>query len=94
MHGGTVAILAQEPFPVRTCTVFFPFTSASGFALSKCVPPSFAVSPTVLMAPASDGTDVSVSPFPASSSKMGSTDGCLPDLEGTGYRASTMEENQ
>ena len=31
-----VAILAQEPFPVRTCTVFFPFTSDSGFALSKC----------------------------------------------------------
>ena len=24
--------LAPEPFPVRTCTVFFPFTSASGFA--------------------------------------------------------------
>ena len=34
--GFSVAILAQEPFPVRTCTVFFPFTSASGFALSKC----------------------------------------------------------
>ena len=31
-----VAILAQEPFLVRTCTVFFPFTSDSGFALSKC----------------------------------------------------------
>ena len=28
-------ILAQEPFPVRTCTVTFPFTSVSGFALSK-----------------------------------------------------------
>ena len=41
---GSVAILAQEPFPVRTCTVFFPFTSASGFALSKCLQPSFVVS--------------------------------------------------
>ena len=36
-----VTILFQEPFPVRTCTVFFPFTSASGFALSKCLQPSF-----------------------------------------------------
>ena len=30
-----------KPFPVRTCTVFFPFTSVSGFALSKCLQPSF-----------------------------------------------------
>ena len=33
-----------KPFPVRTCTVFFPFTSASGFALSKCLQPNFVVS--------------------------------------------------
>ena len=44
------------------------------------------------MARASDGTDVAVSPLPASSSNMGSPNGSLPDLEGTGYRASTMEE--
>ena len=44
------------------------------------------------MARASDGTDVPVSPLPASSSNMGSPNGSLPDLEGTGYRASTMEE--
>ena len=44
------------------------------------------------MARASDGTDVPVSPVPASSSNMGSPDGSLPDLAGTGYRASTMEE--
>ena len=44
------------------------------------------------MARASDGTDVPVSPLPASSSYLGSLDGSLPDLEGTGYRASTMEE--
>ena len=44
------------------------------------------------MAPASDGTDVPVSPLPASSSNMGSPNGSLPDFEGTGYRASTMEE--
>ena len=37
----SVAILAQEPFPVRACTVFFPFTSASGFALSKCLQTNF-----------------------------------------------------
>ena len=39
----SVAILAQEPFPFRTCTVFFPFTSVSGFVLSKCLQPSFVV---------------------------------------------------
>ena len=44
------------------------------------------------MARASDGTDVPVSPVPASSSNMGSPNGSLPDLEGTGYRATTMEE--
>ena len=44
------------------------------------------------MARASDGTDVPVSPLPASSSNIGSPDGSLPDLEGTGYRASTMAE--
>ena len=44
------------------------------------------------MARASDGTYVPVSPLPASSSNMGSPNGSLPDLEGTGYRASTMQE--
>ena len=44
------------------------------------------------MARASDGTDVPVSPLPASSSNMGSPNGSLPDLERTGYRASTVEE--
>ena len=29
----TVAILAQERFPVRTCTVLFPLTNVSGFVL-------------------------------------------------------------
>ena len=34
-HFGSRAI------PVRTCTVIFPFTSASGFVLSKCLQPNF-----------------------------------------------------
>ena len=42
----------------------------------------------------SDGTDVPVSPVPASSSNMGSPNGSVPDLDGTGFRACTMEENQ
>ena len=33
-----------KPFPVQTCAVFFPFTSVSGFVLSKCLHPSFVVS--------------------------------------------------
>ena len=45
------------------------------------------------MARVSDGKDVSVSPLPATSaSNIGSPDGSLPDLEGTGIRTSTMEE--
>ena len=44
------------------------------------------------MARASDGTDVPVPPLPAYSSNMGSPNGSLPELEGSGYRASTMEE--
>ena len=44
------------------------------------------------MARASDGTDVPVSPLPATSSNMGSPEGSLPDPTGAGYRASTMEE--
>ena len=36
--------------------------------------------PPVLMARASDGTDVPVSPLPVSSSNMGSPNGSLPDL--------------
>ena len=44
------------------------------------------------MARASAGTDVPASPLPASSSNIGSPNGSLPDLDGTGFRASTMEE--
>ena len=44
------------------------------------------------MARVSDGTNVPISLAPASSSNMGSPNGSLPDLEGTGFRACTMEE--
>ena len=47
-----------KPFPVQTCAVFFLFTSVSGFVLSKCSQPSFVVSPPILMARVSDGTDI------------------------------------
>ena len=70
----SVTFLAQESFLVRPCTVFFPFTSASCFLLSKCLQPSSVVS-HILMARASEGTDVPVSPVLASSSNMGSPDG-------------------
>ena len=44
------------------------------------------------MARGSDGTNVPKSLALASSSNVGSPDGFLPDLEGPGFRASTMEE--
>ena len=71
----------QEPFLVRTCTVFFPFTSASGFALSKCLQPSCVVSHLLSWL-----------------ERMCRFLRYLPplrvwvDLDGTGYRATTMEE--
>ena len=45
------------------------------------------------MARVSDGNVVPVSPIPAFPLNMGSPNGSLPDLEGTGFRARTMEEN-
>ena len=63
------------------------FRSHFGSSQERCGFQSF------LMARASDGTDVlPVSPVPASSSNVGSPNGARPDFEGTGYRASTMEE--
>ena len=44
------------------------------------------------MARVSDGTDVSENLVPVPSSNLGSPDGSLPDLEGTRFRACTMEE--
>ena len=44
------------------------------------------------MARVGDGTNVPIAPLPASSSNIGSPNGSFPDLEGTGFRASTMEE--
>ena len=44
------------------------------------------------MARASDGTNVPISPAPASSSNMGSPNRSLPALEGTVIRACAMEE--
>ena len=40
----------------------------------------------------SDGTNLPVSPAQASPSNTGSPDGSVPDLEGIGLRATTMEE--
>ena len=44
--------MAQEPFPVRTCTVFFPFTSVSGFSVYNPV----LLFPSFLMARVSEMT--------------------------------------
>ena len=67
----------------------FPVHERFWFCLVQVSTTQFCCFPPVLMARASDGTDVPVSPLLASSSNMGSPNGSLPDLEGTGYRAST-----
>ena len=71
---------------------FFPFTSVSGFVLSKCLQPSFVVSHPFSWHVRVMERMCQFLPVPASSSNMGSPNGSLPDIEGTGYRASTMEE--
>ena len=59
----------------------FPVHECFWFCLVQVSTNQFSLFPTC-----SHGT------LPASSSNMGSPNGSLPDLEGTGYRASTMEE--
>ena len=82
-----------KPFSVRTSTVFFPVHELYWFCLVQVSTTQFCSFPSFLMASANDGTDVPVSPLPASSSNMGSPNGSLPDLEEVGGRStSTMEE--
>ena len=79
----SVAILAQEPFPVRTCTVFFR-SRAFWFCLVQVSTTPFCCFLPLPMARVSDGTNVPISPAQASSSNLGSLNGSLPDLEGVG----------
>ena len=65
----------------------FPVHERFWFCLVQVSTTQFCCFPPVLMARASDGTDVPESPLPASSSIIGSPNGSLLDLEGTGYRA-------
>ena len=70
----------------------FPVHERFWFCFVQVATTQFCCFPLVLMARASDGTDVPVSLLLASSSKVGSPNGSPPDLEGTGYRVSTVEE--
>ena len=70
----------------------FPVHELFWFCLVQVSTTQFCSFPSFLMARVNDGTRVPISLAPASSSNMGSLDGSLPDLEGTGFRASTMEE--
>ena len=78
-------------FPFERALCFSCSTSVSGFCLVQVSTTQFC-SFSFLMARVSDGTNVPISPAPASSSNMGFPDGSLPDLEGPGFRPCTMEE--
>ena len=93
VHCASAAILAQAIWCSNVHGVF-PVHERFWFCLVQVATTQFCSFPPVLMARATDGTDVPVSPLLVSSSNVGSPHGSLPDLEGTGYRASTMEENQ
>ena len=58
----SVAILAQEPFPVRTSPVFFPFTSFLVLPCPSVYNPVLVIPPD-LMARTNDGADVPVSRY-------------------------------
>ena len=87
----SVAIVAQATSCSNVRGVF-PEHELFWFCLVQVSTTQFCSFSPVLMARVSDGTDVPVSPLPASSSNVASPNGSLPDLEGTGYRACTMEE--
>ena len=71
---------------------FFLRHDLSWFCLVQVSTTQFCSFKSFLMARVSNGTEVSVSPALASSSNLGSPIGSIPDREGTGYRARTMED--
>ena len=74
-----------KPLPVQTCAVFFPFTSVSGFVLSKCLQPSFVVSHLFSwQVRATEQMCLYLRHQPPL--RIG-PNGSLLDLKGTGYRA-------
>ena len=87
-----VAILAQA-ISCSNVRGDYPVHELFWFCLVQVSTAQFCSFSSFLMSRASDGTDVPVSPVPASSSNMGSPNGSLPDLDGVGGRStSTMEE--
>ena len=83
-HFGSSHVLLERAYDFLCHELFW-------FCLVQVSTTQFCSFPSFLMARASDGTDVPVSPFPASSSNIGSLSGSLPDFEGTGIRPSAME---
>ena len=75
----SVVILAQA-ISCSNVRGFFPVHELFWLCLVQVSTTQFCSFSFFLMARASDGTDVPVSPVPASSSNMGSPDGSLPDL--------------
>ena len=86
-----MAILAQA-ISCSNVRGVFPVHELFWFCLVQVSTIQFCGFSFFLMARASDGTNVPVSQVPASSFNMGSPDGSLPDFDGAGYRACTMEE--
>ena len=87
----SVAILSQA-ISCSNVRGVFPVHELFRFCLVQVSTTQFCSFPSFLVARASDGTDVPVSSVPASSSNMGSPNNSLPGLDGTGFRACTMEE--
>ena len=87
----TVAILAQA---ISCSNVPYDFSASRAFLVLSCPSvynPVVASHLSFFMSRASNGTDVLVSPVPASSSSMGSPHGSLPDLDGVGGLTRTIK---
>ena len=87
----SLAILAQA-ISCSNVRGVFPVHERFWFCLVQASTTQFCSFPSFLMARARDGTNVPISPEQASSWNSESPNGSLPDLEGTGFRASTMDE--
>ena len=79
-------------FLFESARCFFPFTSFSGFVLSKCLQFSFVVSHRFLWHVRAMEQMCEYLRHQPHLRITGFPNGSLPELEGTGYRPSTMEE--
>ena len=89
---GAVSVALAQAISCSNVRGVFPVHERFWFCLVQVSTTKFCNFQSFLMTRVSGGTNVPIFPAPASSSNMGTLNGSLPDFEGTGFRASTMQE--